>query len=479
LVVLLWAILGLTLLPSCGALKKKPVKDKVYNTGDTLEEIRGQKVYNPATGRYEDMKDVMAKMDTVRWKENPNPGNPPITSSTVLVPTADKPNVSSPTAPSAKTEFKSSYRMSMLLPFLTDAIDSMGNFHPSSAWAIQFYAGAQVAFDRLRQEGVSLEVDVFDTNADETNIEKLLRTNRSLQSADIVIGPYKRDHVTMVADYFKNRNTLVVSPYSASSGLSSQNPNYVQINPALETHCRAITRFVRKKYPAEQVVVVVKNTSTEVSRLAFFQDENSKINGTAQGKKMRELLAPDPVTSLSTTEITSLLVPNKTTVFIMPSFSDMKFVNQFLRTLNTVKGTNQVLVVGMPQWLDMENPDYDLFTSLNLHLSSSFFLEPDSYEVKAFRQNFYQRFGSLPENEAYTGYDITLYFGRMLKKYGTLPQEKFALETKARYLHTDFQIEPNSVSGTGGAERKPVVNQYENKAIFILKFQDMQFVRAE
>ena len=97
-------------------------------------------------------------------------------------------------------------------------------------------------------------------------------------------------------------------------------------------------------------------------------------------------------------------------------------------------------------------------------------------DIKFFRSRFFDRFGAPPTDEAYIGYDIMLYMGRMIKKHGTKFQ--YALDREsARYLHTRFDINRVVTPTTTGAENLPI-EQFENKYVNILEFQDYYFQLA-
>jgi len=468
---------------SCGWFKKAPKDDKVYDQKDELEEIHGQKVFNPETGEYEIVKDVRGKMDTITWKDIPAKDAPPITSDATLVegdgttPTTPEPGINTETG----SEIKSSYRIAVLLPFMTDDFDMFSSTIPqNSNWAVHFYAGMKLAFDRLEQEGSNFEVSVLDTKASLGIVENLLRTNNDLINADLIIGPYRRVNVTQVADFAKSNNITMVSPYSASEKLSTGNPNYLQVNPSLKTHCQAITEHVRKSHDIERVVLVAQDKPSEKSRFKYFQEANFEITGTSDTTSFHELVISgfDEFEKFNEKSLDSLLDPLISTAFIIPSWSDETFVQNFLRTLDLARKTSPVVVYGMPQWIDFQNIDYEYFKRLNVHVSAANYLDRYDPNVRFFRQQFYERYRTIPENQAFLGHDVILYFGRMLKNYGTKFQSNLELKPSS-LLGTKFGLEPILSTKNIIPETQAIIEQYENTSVFILKYQDFFFQPAE
>lgn len=464
---------------SCAWFKKAPKDEKVYDEKEELEEISGKKVFNPETGRYEIVRSVTEPMDTVRWQDLSEQEFPPIrytgtpvTDNPVTPSSAETPPVTNPA-----TVLKTRYDVSLLLPFLGQNFDTVQAINENSLWAINFYGGAKIAFDKLQGEGINLNVQVFDSKASDSDVDNLLKNQPVISRSDLVIGPYRRDNVAQVAEFAKKNKITYVSPYSASSGLSKMNPEYIQVNPSLEAHCQAITKFVRAKFPAEQVVLVSKDNESEKARFEYFHKANAAIDGNSKGKKFTELVISSDLTNLTEERIKPFILPLKTTVFILPSWSDETFVGNFLRLLDIAKMDNSVMVMGMPQWMDYQKIDYDYYEKLNVHVSSAGYIDNNSLEVRNFKKNFFERYAAAPREEALLGYDVMLYFGRMLKKYGTKFQPQMELE-KANGLHMKFAMEPLMAPNPAGAEKPGVVEQYENKAVFILQFQNYYFQPA-
>ena len=73
-----------------------------------------------------------------------------------------------------------------------------------------------MALDELGDQGVRLNVNVYDSKASENTVRDLLRTDPDLPNSHLIIGPYRRQNVQKVADYAKKENITFISPYSAS-----------------------------------------------------------------------------------------------------------------------------------------------------------------------------------------------------------------------------------------------------------------------
>lgn len=445
---------------------------------EELEPIQGRKVYDPETGTWIVVEEaVTERMDTMVWREIPTTDDPPITS------TGEVPVVTSPSNVLGVTEFGSqllsTYNVSLVLPFLTDRFSEFdASIYANSLWAINFYAGVKMALDVLADEQVNLDVSVMDSGASAQVVTNLINSNDNLGKAHLIIGPYRRENVALMAQFARQRGSVLVSPHSAASGISTNNPNYVQTNPTLASHSAAILRHALSRYRPQDIVLVSKSEPNEVGRLAYFRSEYNLINrGVLRATPLRELIIEDQSAALNRVSVDSYLGQGDTTVFIVPDW-DETFVYALLRKIDVSRDPYETVVVyGMPQWRDFEKIDFDYYEKLNVHISSGHYVDPLSAEVRLFKQQFYDRYGSIPRDEAFVGYDVMLYFGRMLKRYGTKFQ--YALEgNEADMLHTRYYIERVvPVTTTSGIETD-IIDQFANKFVNILEFENYQFQKS-
>jgi len=394
-------------------------------------------------------------MDTVRWTPSPA-AKPPIKDS--------------PGAPTTAPGSGPTYRLALLLPFLTGQADLGGTSVPEkSALALQFYGGATLALQRLSEEGMNLSVEVFDTQVNDEDFQRLL-SNPRLTKAQVLIGPVRPSHVSIMAERIKQTRQILISPESPSMDLTSRNPDFIQINPSLRAHCAAITRHILQRHRADAVVLVSKQK--EADRLPFFQQANAPGN-----KPFAELVLPDAATNFDHTDFSPYFKPGRSTVFVLPTWASQDFVMAFLRKLYTAKGSNAVDVYGMPQWKNFESIEPVYFSSLNVHITAASFVNRDTEEARAFRQAFYTAYGAVPDDNAYNGYDITMLTGNLLRHYGLSFPQRLPTERPMEGLRGKYQF-GKTYSGTGTAPANDQLEAFdylENMFVHILKFQNYRF----
>lgn len=438
----------------------------------------GKKVYNPKTGRYEFPTGVTGKMDTIEWTDARLSANDPIESDPSQYLEED-PTISDPNSGNNNngTGILSTYNVAIMIPFNAHKVNDLeGGIHASSIASLNFYEGAKLALEQLTNEGANINVSVMDTKRSETEANSIL--NRSaLQNAHLIIGPYSSKPLARVAEFAKTNQKTLISPVNTSGKITAENPFYLQANPSLQSHCEAIMKHALDQYSADQIVLVVRDKTAEVKRLEYFQDTYKLISGNFTNPLREYRIDPKVAEEFGELDLMPYIKKDQTTVFIVPSYSNETFVSNIMRQLEIAKGKNDVVVYGMPRWMEYDRISYDYFENLKLHISSANFVDKNDIKIKDFNEKFYERYGALPEKDAFKGYDLTLYFGRQLMKHGVNFKDVIDTET-AQMLSTKFDFERNVTPEDAANERLDKINYLENKYVNILKFEDFYFQKV-
>lgn len=400
-------------------------------------------------------------MDTLRWSTPSNP-KPPI-----------KNDPARPQDGNGKIGNHSgdTYRMALLLPFLTNTSDQT-IVPEKSRLALQFYTGVKIALEQQASEkgAANIILDVFDAPLNDAEFQSLLN-DRNLGKAQVIIGPIRSTQVQLAAAWAKQNRKILVSPESPNAGLSVLNPDFVQINPSLRAHCEGITQFIQDHYGDAAVTLVCK--TKESDRLPYFQDYRRGGSLTP----FKEWVVPDEIVNFDKFDFKPYLKSGKTAVFILPTWSNQDFVMAFFRKLKAVKGNSSVAIFGMPQWKTFESIEPEFLTALNVHITSAVYLNDALPEVQAYQQTFYDATGTIPDEDGFNGYDVTRMVCNMLNQYGLSFPDKL-VGSAFRGLHGPFRFE--KIFSTGATN--DAFNRYdylENKYIHMLKFDRYGFVPVE
>lgn len=464
----------LPLLMGCDAFRKAQT-DPSYepNKDGTLDEIQGIRVYDPELGRWVVIESApKEKMDTIEWANIPETQVPPITSEGMDIP-----------LPIDRTggEKLNSYQIAVMLPFLTNRLanDDQEISNNVSVWSVNFYAGMQLAMKKLEQEGLSLNVSVMDTEASPALVDRMLNNRADIRNAQLIIGPYRRDNIRQAADFAKRENIVLVSPYSASDNLTTDNPNFIQVSPTLRTHCASLINHALSEFAPSDIVMVTRNVDIEKQCLEMMREAYFTSAGTRMPEELlNEYIIPHEEAPYEDIDLYPIVQGREEMAFVIPSWADETFIYSFLRELDGVRTRDQRIVVyGMPQWVNYQHIDYDYYERFQVRVSSNMYLDRSSIQVEDFQRAYFEEYGTLPLNAAYLGYDIALYFGRLMTEYG-LNFQNVLDRNPAEMLHTRFNFQPVVDPTASGAENMRI-ERYENQHVNILEFRDYQFSRLD
>ena len=243
-------------------------------------------------------------------------------------------------------------------------------------------------------------------------------------------------------------------------------------------HCKAMLRHALKTFKPENIVLVSLDNDVEPKRFEYYQKENRVIADDEYATPLKELKIPADFNEFTEEELIPFMSSFKTTAFLIPSFSNETFVNNFLRLLIIAKEARPVRVYGLPQWMNFKKADYNHFENLDVHVTSGNNHDFDSANAKNFKSSFYNRYGSLATEEAFLGHDVMLMAGQMLSKHGNKFQTQIE-EEATTYIQHDFDFRPKLRPQPDGAEVPPIVEQFENRKVYFLQFKNYHFNQVD
>lgn len=403
---------------------------------------------------------------------NPNPGNtqgnPPVQPNNPADPTKTNPGKND------------TYRMAVLLPFLSNQFTTLSNEVPEkSKPALQYYGGIQLAFKVLSESGgyPNLVADVIDAQASDAEFT-LAMNNPRLTKAQIIFGPLRSGQVSALAERTRTTNQILISPETPTSDLTTQNPGFIQTKPSLRAHCSRIVQYIctEKKMSGDQIVLVSKQKESD--RLQYFRDAAQALGKTSP----KEIIVPDNAVNFDKIDLKKMMKPGQVTAFVLPSWAGQDWVLAFLSRLKMTKGSNRVEVYGMPQWADYEQIEPDLLTSLNVHITSAEYIDRTRTDVKKFEQQFYEMFGTIPDEDAFNGYDVAMLTADLLKRYGlSFPEKASLAPALIPSLSGGFYLRRvQNTSAPAVDTGAPATYEYvENIYVHILKFQNFRYAPPE
>jgi LysM repeat protein len=366
---------------------------------------------------------------------------------------------------SAKSE---RYAVAFLLPFSIADNDSVlgrdptrkGYYEVTEA-AVQFYAGAQLAIDSLEVLGFTGDVHVLDVGSDAAAWTPELR-KAEIRDMDLYIGPFHRGAIEQLIKV--SGGAHIVCPVPQTNKILLGNPTVSKVLSARPDQVQALARHAVLRHGADNLILARPDLPAEKE----LQDQ--LLRALQEALSLRTDRLRDSVLVARTGKrdingIINLLQGGKRTVVLVPS-EDVEYVSALVSKLVGVAKDKEIIVYGMPGWMDMESVSPVDLDKLHQRFAASSYVDRTDPRVIAFIRNYRERFNDEPREYAFLGFDVTFYYLSALLQEGRGFADHFK-EVNTTPLHMDFRM-----------LRTGPENGYRNDSVLILEHREMGLQRV-
>ncbi|MHB1176898.1 MAG: ABC transporter substrate-binding protein [Daejeonella sp.] len=333
------------------------------------------------------------------------------------------------------------HSIALLLPFELNTIDlkTAGSKEVGKAdLAIDFYQGFKLALDSVSANGHNYQLQVFDTQDQETRVVNLARA-ASVRKNDLIIGPVFPDAISTFSEFADTSpGKLMVSPLAASMPAQFKNPNLITVNNTIDQHGWKIADYINRKYKPEQVNVVLINTKTTDDE-KFAAPVRQYLN---ELSKARFQIVERP----NAIGLQTQIKPGKNNLVIVCSSERIFLLPTIDRLFKSSNEGYKIELFGHPNWIKAKFLDAQKMQKLNTKISASYFVNYKAENVKHFIARYRDEFGFEPSEFSFKGFDVGYYFGRLLERHGRNYASHLGDETY-KGLHNNFRFSKDPALG--------------------------------
>ncbi|CAN5405333.1 LysM peptidoglycan-binding domain-containing protein [soil metagenome] len=368
-----------------------------------------------------------------------------------------------------KGEKKEEYNIAFFLPFHADEANSMDvekiikgdiGYSNKTTVALQFYEGALLAIDSLKKEHLNAKIFVYDVDdKDSLHIVNILK-KPELASMDLMIGPLYGSDFLPISNFAKEHEIAIVSPFTQGNKILFNNPYVSKVSPSITLQVEQMAHFVVDTFKTQNIILVNNSNIKEVS---FF----NAFKNTANAELLQAGIAKSDSVKIAygLGNAQSMLSTTRINVIVLPS-NNQSYVTEFISQLNTYREKYKIVLFGLQNWMNYDNLDFEYLNNLSLHIPSNTFIDYQNIPTQNFIKTYRDKYKTEPENYVFQGYDITLSFISFLQKDGSGFLKNLA-ENKFLGLSNNYQF-----------SQFPADGGFENKFVYILKYQDYQLIKA-
>lgn len=321
---------------------------------------------------------------------------------------------------------------------------------------IEFYQGMLLALDKLKNENISVDLKIFDSEGEDKSLTPLLDSGK-LDDVDIIFGPRWTNQITEVARWSTVHQVPLVLPMNSNADEVFNNPYVYQLNTPQSYFNQEIYNHFLEQFPDPNVIIL---DADEYRRNEF-------IDG------LKHILADHdiPLTTLMVDTVYQMLMdtimPGKQNIFIINSDESgpLNTMLPVLQLLNRTKAPEiETHLFGYPKYQIYAADHLEEFYEVDTWFYSWFYTNNMLQESVDFNSLFRRSFSrqmmiSYPSFAPY-GYDTGYYFLKGLATYGK-DFENHLNELQTNPVHMGFKFE--RVNNWGG---------FINRKVFFIHFSN-------
>ena len=336
----------------------------------------------------------------------------------------------------------------------------------------EFYSGVEMALDSIKELGISVDLDVYDTDASLIKVKDLLNNN-DFSKHDAIIGPMTVQNCDLLSKSLEGQKTPVFSPFVKFEKRSS---NLLQTIPNEEWISDKLLKYAKKDtIPHETLVISDYNSRNKLEIIKSYFSNAKVLNSEIDENGNEQFYIPFEV-------LKKKLNPGRTIIFL--ETNNESFASNITSMLSGLNGITfdkeqseddpeEEIEIEVERELILMTTNYNKvflgnsisnedLSNLNFQFSSAYFNNdiPNSFD-----DNYKKKFGNFPTRYAKRGFDLTFDLVLRLSYSDSIYAELTSFQTQ--YLENKFKyIESDS----GG---------YINQSGFILKYQDLYLIKIE
>ena len=344
------------------------------------------------------------------------------------------------------------YNVSVLLPF------KLEEFAPNqrvraNQFAFDMYEGMKLAKTKLQQEGIIVNLFAYDLGNEAVKMVEYTNSSNFIQS-DLIVGPMYVEPAKVAADFAETNKIYLLQPTAVTTELLNNHANTFLLQPTLERQTAQVLTFAQALPSAmgKKVAIYYGSSRRDSTTAAWY-----RTKATAAGlqivdfRKTREKLD-------STASIADWNKPAHVALFS----SNDNDGNKVLAMLNKRRVNAPFLATATA--FDFTKSTNALLSGRELYLIDNEFIDNSKPQVRDFQIQYMAKRNTVPSVYAMQGYDIVLFFGRMIHKHKS--QLRAGLDSRVYeddYLLTGFNYQKSN----------------DNQAVSILKVEDLRLTQIK
>ena len=354
--------------------------------------------------------------------------------------------------------YKDTINVTMLLPFKFSKNDTLTKeqlFTTKNnlvSIITDFYLGAEIAVDSLKQQGLLLEVEVYDSENNKDTISSLVKQD-VFKNTDVVFGPVFNKHVDKLAAELKD--IPVVFPFYSGNQKNFKQTNVVKTATGRSILKEKVLAYFNEIYTSEHVLIVGDEKAS--SRMEFLEIKNVLKNNNDSIKEIQFL---QPENGYISNERFVQSVDTLGVNWVILTTNNKVVTADVMNNLKSIPNDAEVRLFAFEKASNFDKVENNLLADMDFVYASSGVLVDSVAEISNFYAQYLRKNKSYPSEFSLRGFDIVYdVLSRMASNDSLLIEDTFNKGTSKR------------VRSTFDYEQKLFGGPINNTAVYLRKYE--------
>ncbi len=176
------------------------------------------------------------------------------------------------------------FKVALMVPLYLEQTDSLDMIqfmirHQESFTPfrfVEFLEGALLASDSLKEQGMNLELYVYDVDQTLAKTANVL-TRPELKNMNLIIGPFYSRSFSQVALFANHFGIPIVNPLTFRNEILNRYNNVVKVTPDEAVETSAVPRLIKNDYPNDKVFIISQTSYKNMWEVSALRDSIRKI----------------------------------------------------------------------------------------------------------------------------------------------------------------------------------------------------------
>lgn len=352
---------------------------------------------------------------------------------------------------STAKQSKGYFNLGILLPLDIETLEP--DKPRKNQYAVDIYQGMKMAKLTLLKEAITINLFTYDVANNPDDMLELVN-NESFKKMDLLVGPLYTETNKVATAYCETYQIPIVNPMSNNRRILDEYNLSFLAQPSAEMQAIKAVDFVRKQaFMGRNTAIYYTDSPNDSTMAETYRQQMQKIG--------YDIVKFEKILPYSD-DIGSKLPVNRVSHIFMAT-SDKKAGLSMIIALNKKDYMSPLITTA--EAFNSSNLSIGTLAGREVYCLDPEFVDLEKPEVDSFRKDYLSKYGIIPSYYAFHGYDLALFWGRILGRNGN--NIRRGLDSRDTYKDTYI------LSGFN------YIKSQDNQVLPVTTFQNYKFVLAK